>query len=123
MPTTQPRRPRAPQDRKPKQTAAADEPIVLTVDGKQYVCPNKDDLTIEETILIEDATGQDLDSLKGVRTIAALLWIAMRREVPTVTWQDVIGMPWSALQGNPEAEATPVPTAAVSTRARRAATA
>jgi len=109
--TTQTRGPtRRPQDRRSKNEPETIERNAITVDGKAYELQTFQELTLQDTIDLEDATGREIDDLKGVRAIAGLLWLAMRRDVPTLTYQDVTALPWGQLDQQQET----IPTEAVS---------
>jgi hypothetical protein len=83
--------PRKPADRRPK-ASTAPEPVPvksLVVQGRAYVIPGQDHLTWGEVEDIEDAFGREFESLSRSRQVIAGLWVAMRREVPSVTLDDV----------------------------------
>jgi hypothetical protein len=59
---------------------------VVTVNGRRYTVPTT--LTLGEACDVEAEVGANHDP-KGPRMMAALVWIAMRRHDPTVTFEEV----------------------------------
>jgi hypothetical protein len=61
-------------------------------DGKTYTLPEFDDLYAREIIAIESALGvpvEKIDSVSNTLSLTALLWIARRREEPSLKFDDV----------------------------------
>ncbi len=73
-------------------------PGSFTVYGKEYSIP--EDFNIGEICDAEEQFGVVLgDSTKlGVRAAAAMMWIAIRRQDPTVTVEDIKAMPLDIFQ-------------------------
>lgn len=83
--------PRKPADRLPKAAPPA-PPKQVVIYGRAYTVPTQDDLSWGEIEAIELAFGCDFDKVSGMRLGMAMLWVAMRREVPSVSLDDVRGL-------------------------------
>jgi hypothetical protein len=104
--------PRKPADRLPPAATEPEEkkPVrTLVVEGRTYVVPGQNELTWGEVEDIEDAFGREFESLSRSRQVIAGLWIAMRREVPSIALDDVRALTIGAV--TPGEADPPAPTA------------
>lgn len=85
----------------------AEETPMFRVNGKDYAIPA--DLDLGEMCDAERYFGVEFgeNATSGIRMAAALLWIAIRRDDPSVSVDDIRALPMSTFEGMVDADPPP----------------
>lgn len=76
--------------------------------GKVYDLVDPSDLTGQELVEMEAATGADI--LNGKVSMWGMIWISVRRVYPTTTWEDIAREKLLAIEWLPDEEESLPPT-------------